>query len=220
MDKLLNLFHAGGFMMWPLLVLSLIAFYTIVDRVITYRSIRGKANGLLDLVLEPIQNGDITGAAQALEKKAGVMADCLRVALEYRHLPVPQVERIIQEVGEEQFNQLEEKLPILDTTTTISPLLGLLGTLVGMIATFQAISASHNSADNNAILAGVGEALYATATGLSIAVICFIAYNYFSARQRAIVGETELATTKLINVLIEAKAIGYGPEPEKETVKI
>jgi len=204
--------------MWPLLALSLLAFYTIVDRAITYRSIRGKVSGLLEQVIEHAQNNDLAGASQLLETKSGVMADCMRVALEYRHLPVTQVERIIQEVGEEQFNQLEDRLPILDTTTTISPLLGLLGTLLGMIATFQAISTSHNSGDNNAILAGVGEALYATATGLSIAVICFIAYNYFSARQRAIIGETELASTKLLNVLSEINAIGQQKEMERESV--
>lgn len=219
MDKLLHLFQAGGFVMWPLLVLSLIAFYTIVDRIVAYRAIRGKAAGLLDKVIEPVVNGDLTAAAQALEKKTGVMADCLRVALEYRHLPVNQVEKVIQEVGEEQFNQLDDKLVILETSATISPLLGLLGTLVGMIATFQAISASHNNAENNAILAGVGEALYATATGLSIAVICFISFNYFASRQRAIIGETELATTKLMNALIEANAIGLSAADDREAIR-
>lgn len=203
--------------MWPLLILSLVAFYTIVDRVIAYKAIKGKTSGTLERVLDLVQQGDIAGAAQFLEKKTGVMADCLRVALEYRHLPVVQVERIIQEVGEEQFTQLEDKLPILETSATISPLLGLLGTLVGMIATFQAIASSHNAAENNAILAGVGEALYATATGLSIAVICFISYNYFSSRQRSIIGESELGVTKLLNALVEAKAIGTGEESKPET---
>lgn len=210
MNQLINLFKAGGIVMWPLLILSLSAFYVIVDRVVTYRQIRGKASGLLDEVLDHVQKNDLATAGKILEKRTGVMADCMRVALEYRHLPVTQVDRIVQEVGEEQFNQLEEKLPILDTTTTISPLLGLLGTLLGMIATFQAIAASHNAAENNTILAGVGQALYATATGLSIAVICFVAYNYFSSRQRNIIGETELAMTKLLNVLIEMKEIGTG----------
>lgn len=219
MDKLLHLFQAGGFVMWPLLILSLVAFYTIVDRIVAYRAIRGNASGLLDQVIEPVVRGDIHAATQTLEKKTGVMADCLRVALEYRNLPVSQVEKVIQEVGEEQFNQLDDKLVILETSATVSPLLGLLGTLVGMIATFQAISASHNSAENNAILAGVGEALYATATGLSIAVICFVAFNYFASRQRAIIGETELSTTKLMNALIEANAIGVDPREDREAIR-
>ena len=198
--------------MWPLLGLSLLAFYTIVDRLISYRSIRGSAKGLLDQTLEAVQMKDYDRAKSFLEDKTGVMADCLRVGLEYRQLSMAQVERVIQEVGEEQFTQLEDKLPILDTTTTISPLIGLLGTLTGMISTFQAISASKNQGANDVILGGVGEALYATATGLTIAVICFIAYNYFASRQRTIISETELAVTKLLNVLSEVGGIGKSNE--------
>src|SRR5205085_30909 len=98
---------------------------------------------------------------------------------------------------------LERLLPILDTTTTVSPLLGLLGTIVGMIGTFNAIAAQTQRGNSDAVLSGVGEALYATATGLIIAVICFIAYNYFSARLRTITGATEQAVTTLINKLVE-----------------
>jgi biopolymer transport protein ExbB len=91
----------------------------------------------------------------------------------------------------------------LDTTTTISPLLGLLGTIVGMIGTFNAISAQQSRGHSDAVLAGVGEALYATASGILIAVVCFMAYNYFTSRLRTITAETEQAATKLINVLTE-----------------
>ena len=94
-------------------------------------------------------------------------------------------------------------MPLLDTATTISPLLGLLGTITGMIGTFNAIAAAHGQGNTDAILAGVGEALYATATGLMIAVICFIAYNYFTARLHVIVSETEQGATKLMNMLTE-----------------
>src|SRR5207237_8292892 len=103
------------------------------------------------------------------------------------------------------FLRLDKYLPILDTTTTVSPLRGLLGTLFGMIGTFQAIAATKSGGAHDQILAGVGEALYATATGLTIAVVCFIAYNYFSARARAITTLTEQSSTKLIN---ESRSMG------------
>src|SRR5205814_2144651 len=95
------------------------------------------------------------------------------------------------------------EMVVLDTTTTISPLLGLLGTIIGMVGTFTAIAAQQNRGNSDAVLAGVGEALYATATGIAIAVICFVAYNYFAARLRTITAETEQAATKLLNVLTE-----------------
>jgi biopolymer transport protein ExbB len=78
-----------------------------------------------------------------------------------------------------------------------------------MIGTFQAIAASKDQGGRDTILAGVGEALYATATGLTIAVICFIAYNYFNSRQRTVTIETEQSSTKLINVLRARSLIQY-----------
>jgi biopolymer transport protein ExbB len=118
----------------------------------------------------------------------------------------------VEETGQEYFIRLERFLPVLDTTTTVSPLLGLLGTIVGMIGAFNAIAVQTHHGNNDAVLAGVGEALYATATGLIIAVVCFAAYNYFASRLRNITAETEQASTKLINVLIERQYVDRGHE--------
>ena len=128
---------------------------------------------------------------------------------------------MVEETGQDYFIKLEFLLPVLDTTTTIAPLLGLLGTIVGMIGAFNAIAAqSHAGSSSDSVLVGVGEALYATATGLIVAVICFAAYNYFAARLRTITAQTEQAATKLINALsaqrheshaiISAKEEGHG----------
>src|SRR5205807_5920579 len=114
-----------------------------------------------------------------------------------------EVERRVEAARQDYVIRLERLLPIVDTTTTVSPLLGRLGTIVGMIGTFNAIAAQTHRGNSDAVLSGVGEALYATATGLIIAVICFIAYNYFSARLRTITSTTEQAVTTLINELTE-----------------
>ena len=84
-----------------------------------------------------------------------------------------------------------------------------------MIGTFNAIAVQQTRGNSDAVLAGVGEALYATATGITIAVFCFVFYNYFAARLRAITSETEQAATKLINVLMDERA-GYFPREAAE----
>jgi biopolymer transport protein ExbB len=127
----------------------------------------------------------------------------MAVVLRHRHQPSREIERLVEETGQDYFIRMERLLPVLDTTTTISPLLGLLGTIVGMIGTFNAISAQQSRGNSDAVLAGVGEALYATASGILIAVICFMAYNYFTSRLRTITAETEQAATKLMNALTE-----------------
>jgi biopolymer transport protein ExbB len=208
MDGLISFFKAGGFVMWPLLVLSIAAVVVIVERFLTYRALGNLSEGLPREVLNLVAAGNFPAALEATEKSGGVMAECLRSVLKNRSLAPSHIERAVQEVGEEHFTKLERYLSILDTTTTISPLLGLLGTLSGMIGTFNRIAAAKNSGANDSILSGVGEALFATATGLSIAIVCFVSYNYFAARQRMIVSETELAATKLLNALIAKGAVG------------
>jgi biopolymer transport protein ExbB len=187
--------------MYPLLGLSLLAIGVIIERLLSFRTIANDSPGLLGKVIAKCRQNEFDEAISMCEAQPGPVAACLATVLTHRDLSVEDIERNVQEVGEGYFIELEKFLPILDTTTTISPLLGLLGTLFGMIGTFQAIAASKNQGSRDTILSGVGEALYATATGLTIAVICFIAYNYFSSRQRKVTIETEQSSTKLINEL-------------------
>jgi biopolymer transport protein ExbB len=209
MSSLLHFFAAGGWVMYPLLALSLLAVGVIIERLLSYRTIANDSPGLLNEILSDCEQGEFDQAITTCQKRPGPVAACLGTVLMHRDQPVEDIERNVQEVGEEFFLKLERFLPILDTTTTISPLLGLLGTLFGMIGTFQAIAASKSQGSRDSILSGVGEALYATATGLTIAVICFVAYNYFSSRQKAVTSETEQSATKLINALRSKRVIDY-----------
>ncbi len=203
--SIIKFIQAGGFVMYPLLILSLVAVVVIIERVMAYRLLGGLAPGLLDETIKLCQSGKYDQAEAACAGRSGPLAASLGVILQHRRRPVSEVERMVEETGQEYFIRLEKLLPILDTTTTISPLLGLLGTIVGMIGTFNAIATQQGRGNTDSILSGVGEALYATATGISIAVICFIAYNYFAARLTAITGETAQAATKLLNVLTDIR---------------
>ena len=213
--------QGGGFVMYPLLLLSLAAVVVIVERLLAFRQFGGLAPGLLHDTLVLCRKGQYDQALNACEAQTGPLAACLSVVLKHRNLPTREVERMVEETGQDYFIKLEFLLPVLDTTTTIAPLLGLLGTIVGMIGAFNAIAAqSHAGSSSDSVLVGVGEALYATATGLIVAVICFAAYNYFAARLRTITAQTEQAATKLINALsaqrheshaiISAKEEGHG----------
>jgi biopolymer transport protein ExbB len=203
MSTIVHFIKAGGFVMYPLLLLSLTAVVVIVERLLAFGQFGGVAPGLLGEVLQLCRARRFNEALQACEARTGPLAASLAVVLRHRSQPTREVERRVEETGQDYFIRLERLLPILDTTTTISPLLGLLGTIVGMIGTFNAIAAQTHRGSNDAVLSGVGEALYATATGLIIAVICFIAYNYFSARLRTITATTEQGVTTLINELTE-----------------
>lgn len=201
--------------MIPLLLLSLGAVAVIIERFLAFRTLGHLAPGLLPRVLELARNGDFSTALELCETTPGPLAASLGAILRHRDRPVSVAERQVEEIGQNYFLQLERGLPFLDTTTTISPLLGLLGTIIGMIGTFNAIAVQQTKGNSDAVLAGVGEALYATATGITIAVVCFIFYNAFAARLRTIIAETEVAATKLINALTDQRA-GYFPVEERE----
>lgn len=207
MNNVIELIKAGGFVMYPLMVLSLVSIGVIVERWLAYRQFGGTTPRLVPEVVRLCRAGSPELALKACERENGPVAACMAEVVRHRHLPVSEIERRVEETGGAVFLRLERFLPILDTTTTISPLLGLLGTIVGMVGTFNAVAASQarGGGNNDAILAGVGEALYATAAGLIIAMICFVAYNYFTARLRTVIGETEQAVTRVLNALSEVR---------------
>lgn len=203
MESIVHFIRGGGFVMYPLLALSLAAVIVIVERLLAFRENGRIDPRLVKNVIDLCRQGSFDEALKLCKASTGPQAASLAVVLEHRSQPTREVERLVEETGQDYFIRLERLLPVLDTTTTIAPLLGLLGTIVGMIGAFNAIAAQQHHGNNDSVLAGVGEALYATATGLIIAVICFAAYNYFAARIRTITAETEQSVTRLINVLTE-----------------
>ena len=201
MNTVIHFIQAGGFVMYPLIILSFAAVLIIIERLIAFRQLGGTSPGLTSKVAGLVREGKIVDAQQDATKRKGPVAVSILTILENRNLPEPEIERLVEEAGQPYFQQLERFLPVLDTTTTVSPLLGLLGTIIGMIGTFNAIAVQQGKGNNDAVLSGVGEALYATATGLCVAVVCFIAYNYFASRLRYIIAETEQASTRVINAI-------------------
>jgi biopolymer transport protein ExbB len=201
--SIIHFIKAGGFVMYPLLLLSLAAVVVIVERLIAFRQFGATAPALLNQTLAACRQGRYADALRACESAPGPVAASLATVLRNRERSPEEIERLVQETGNAYFLRLERLLPVLETTTTIAPLLGLLGTIVGMTGTFNAIATQANRNNSDAVLAGVGEALYATATGLVIAIICFVAYNTFAARLRTVTGETEQGATQLINLLME-----------------
>lgn len=225
MAHIAQFIRGGGFVMYPLLLLSIAAVVVIVERLIAFRQYGGAPGDLTADVVHDAASGRFDKAEERCKNQSGPLAACLLVVLRHRDpsFPTSEVERMVEETGQDYFMRLERFLPILDTTTTISPLLGLLGTIVGMIGAFNAIAAQAHHGNNDAVLAGVGEALYATATGLVIAVVCFAAYNAFAARLRTVTAQTEQGATRLINALHErrraARAHAGGEDSRADAVE-
>lgn len=172
----------GGWMMIPLAICSLVAVAVIVNRFFFFRSM--KATHRAEDVLEMVQSGHIEEALKIVEEPppAGRAAPLpvmkvLSAGLTHRF----EAAGAMETTGTAELSAMRRGLTVLDTIITLSPLLGLLGTIIGMISSFN-IMATTGLGQPHAVTGGVAEALIATASGISVAVIALIPYNYFLSR--------------------------------------
>jgi biopolymer transport protein ExbB len=184
-----------------LVAMSVATITVVFERLGAYKKYGEISTNLLADVLDLLKAGRDNEATRAVNDADGPVAAVARVVLANARRSVGEVERLVQEAAEDYFMQLEKNLAILDTITTLSPLWGLFGTIVGMIQVFLKYAVANDDKSKQSILPSVGTALYATAGGILIALVCFIAYNYFVSRRSRIIAETEQAANKLINVL-------------------
>ena len=165
----------GGWIMVPLAACSLLAATIIVERLIFFRMI-----GLhqpADDVLTLVEQGRYEEALAKTERFNLPVVKVLKAGLGYRRDPV----KAMEVAGLSEISTMKRGLTVLETIITLSPLLGLLGTIIGMIGSFQIMTISGTS-QPHAVTGGVAEALIATATGITVAVITLIPYNYFLRR--------------------------------------
>jgi biopolymer transport protein ExbB len=207
-----EILNKGGLVMYPLLGISLAAIAFAIERIIAFNQFGSLSPGLLDEVIGLIRNGRWRDAQLRTEEMPGPVAAVLGTVLDTRDLPIEDMEREANVTAEDYFIRLERFLPALDTFTTLSPLLGLLGTILGMIKVFQQFTTASTDEGRAKILEGVGESLYATAFGIAIAVVSFAVYNYFSSRQRNIAIQTDQAMNRLIGEIntIRQEAVRRG----------
>jgi biopolymer transport protein ExbB len=194
-------FAKGGPVMWPLLLLSVFGVTVAVWRWLVLRSATQNIAPFLRALRERIVAGDVEGAIKTCEQFPGPVSSIVKAGLLRHGRNKEEVERSLQEASSHELASLERGLPILATIAMIAPLLGFLGTVTGMINSFDALAevGLNNPA---AVASGISEALITTAAGLIIAIPVQMAYNYFVARVNGLVRDMEAAA----NVVLDAVA--------------
>ncbi len=193
-----SLIQAAGWPIWPLLAASVIALALIFERLYSLRQSVVAPPGLVDQVLAEYRQ---TGATHELLLKTAQRAPLgrlLAAGLANVKSPRPVMKEAIEEVGRVVIHELERFLTTLGTIAAMAPLMGLFGTVVGMIEIFG----SQTAAGTNPIqLAhGISIALYNTAFGLVVAIPAMIFYRHFRAKVDALVVEMEQQATKLVDL--------------------
>jgi biopolymer transport protein ExbB len=193
----LKFLFRGGFMMIPLLISSLIALTIIIERWKAFHKQYVTPMDFMQNILDKAREGKISEAIQLCNGKKVPVAAVMKAGLEHFCNPMAEMEIAMKNEGESWVPQLEKRVHVLDTTITIAPLMGLLGTIMGMMGSFKALNQSGVD-DPYAITGGIAEALIATATGLVIALMCVIANNYFNTMVKNCIYEMESAASRLL----------------------
>jgi len=189
----------GGFMMWPLLIAALISFSVILERLYSFHRRFMTPRSEVDQVFQLVKSKELSKADSSCKRHATPVTAVLSAGIEHFDNPVAEMELAMKNRAEEWVPVLEKRIEIIDTVITAAPLMGLLGTITGMMASFRVLSEKGVN-EPNAITGGVAEALIATATGLVIALICLVAYNYLSARVKEFIYEIESIASRLVEI--------------------
>lgn len=197
-----HLFQSGGVVMYPLLLLSVITVAIAVERLSYYRQNRRGSIAFFAAVRATLAAGDFGKAAHLCAESPTAVARIIGQGLEHDADETAMKDAFEQRMTLEAAG-FQRYLDYLSAIVTISPLLGLLGTVTGMIRTFSILDGGAGAA---AITGGVGEALVATATGLCVAIFAFCAYTYFDHQFDAIVNDTEALAIDVLNAKKESGA--------------
>ncbi len=173
----MELFKEGGPIMWPMLFLSLVAATVTIERVLfAIREKAARKPADIHKVVEMVSHGDVDGAAEYGQKSSDFIARILGTALANRSTSM---EDAFARAASQEIAAYNTGLAVMDTSITAAPLLGLLGTVTGMMASFGKVT---GSLEVTAITGGIAEALIATAAGLAIAVTALVPYNYLLSK--------------------------------------
>ena len=195
-----QLMHQGGWDMWLLLGISVVGLAVVIERLIFFASQHGDTKGLLRAIGQRIANNDIDGAIKVCRGQRGMLPRILEFGLLRGEKNRADITDALSIALMEHLNALERYLGIIGTIAVISPFVGLFGTVLGIIKAFNDIALKGNSTPA-VVAAGVSEALITTATGLIIAVIAVVAFNYFKTRIKAYNQEMIVAANQMAEML-------------------
>jgi biopolymer transport protein ExbB len=195
-----ELVQAGGWLMWPILLASVLATAIVAERFWSLRASRVAPSSLLIQVCNWQRDGQLNALRLQEIRRNSPLGRMFAAGISNQHNPREVMKEAIEEVGRHEVHLLERYLNTLGSIASTTPLLGLLGTVVGMIKVFDAITLQ-GVGDPGVLSTGISEALITTAAGLSVAIPSFIFYRHLRRRVDALVVDMEQEAIKLVEII-------------------
>lgn len=198
--SIIDLLQKGGVIMIPIFLMSFLALYIFVERLLYINKASKLDPNFLGVIKDKLYKGDIKGALDHCEKTQYPVARLIEKGLIRMGSPIRDIESAIENTARVELYQMEKNLSILSAIAAIAPMFGFLGTVMGMIKAFYNISISDNISIG-VIASGIYEKMITSAAGLIVGVIAYILYTWLNARIDRAVNRMEVTAIDFLDIL-------------------
>jgi biopolymer transport protein ExbB len=206
MSEMIDYMQRGGPLMWLILLCSAVTVAVFVERLLYFHRANINLGELLQGLTNLVRNRNLTEARIECQTTSVPVTRVIYAALSRPHLSRSELREIVEEAAQIEVPRLERNLELLVGIAYISPLIGLLGTVTGLIQAFVQLSASNGYATLADVSSGVYQSLLTTAASLAVAIPTILAYCFLSSRLNALMHEMERAGIEIVNVLTDTEA--------------
>jgi len=193
--------YEGGILMWPIMLCSVVALAITLERLYSLRRATIDTREFMDTIRTVLRQNRVQEAIELCDQTVGPIARILKAGILKHNRSKEDIREAIEDAGHLEIPRLERYLSGLATCANIAPLLGLLGTVAGMIKAFDQIRNKAGMVNPSDLAEGIGNALITTASGLTVAIPTLVVYNYFISRVDNMVLEMELSSAELVELL-------------------
>lgn len=194
---------AGGVIMIPLVLLSFIAVYIFIERYLAIRRATKEDAGFMNKIKDYIHDGKIESALALCQSHDFPVSRMIEKGITRIGRPLNDVNTAIENVGNLEISRLEKSLPTLATVAGGAPMIGFLGTVIGMVKAFFDMANAGNNIDVQLLSSGIYTAMVTTVTGLVVGIVAYFAYNILVAKVEKVVFKMEARTMEFMDLLNE-----------------
>lgn len=196
---------AGGPLMIPIVLSSFVAIYIFVERVLTINRANQSPEEFMTRIKESVLKGDINGAKILCAQFDSPIARMIEKGISRIGSPLKNIEAAIENVGKIEIFKLEKNLSILATVAGAAPMMGFLGTVIGMVQAFISIAQEEGSVSPKLLSSGIYTAMITTVAGLIVGIIAYLGYNYLVTRVSKVIHKMEYSSIEFIDLLQEPR---------------
>ncbi|MFO0508227.1 MAG: MotA/TolQ/ExbB proton channel family protein [bacterium] len=203
--SIMELALAGGWLMIPIVLSSFVAIYIFIERVITINKANESPDAFIGKIKELVLKGDITAAKMLCNQHDTPVARMIEKGVSRIGSPLKNIEASIENVGKIELFKLEKNLSVLATVSGAAPMMGFLGTVIGMVQAFISIAQEEGSVSPKLLADGIYTAMITTVAGLIVGIIAYLGYNFLVTRVSKVVNKMEYSAIEFIDLLQEPR---------------